>query len=166
MLSEIEEINIESDYKRYKRSLDLVTNGDKHIETLFKDCNCQYYKSKIHAGEECLVTRNHGKITKVLCSECVKNLLKLYKAAIDMENLPYDDDMEEIKRTNTLIELVKWYIHPPKRSEVSLDEVDPEEKGMESFNDTAIISFSDKLRENISKGRRRLQSEFKSDGSF
>lgn len=118
MYNSIFEISVSKEFDRYKRLLDLNTKEGKRIDTLLKTTRCAHCKSIISSGEECLVLRDKkGKIIKVFCKECVLNALKLHKAAVAMENLPYDDDMEEIKRTNDLIELVKLFLNPIQRSD-------------------------------------------------
>lgn len=117
------DISVSKEYSNYKRSLDLNVKGNKRMETLVNKAKCFHCKSTINPDEECLVLRDKkGKIIKVFCKECVLNTLRLYKTAIAMENLPYDDDMEEIKRTDDLIELVKLYLNPVQRRDLNVQE--------------------------------------------
>lgn len=150
MYNSISEISVSKEFDRYRRLLDLNTKEGKRIDTLLKTTRCAHCKSIIPSGEECLVLRDkEGKIIKVYCKECVLNALRLHKAALAMEKLPYDDEMEEIKRANDLIELVKLFLNPIQRS----DELNGTIQEEDSEYHATVISLDD--LDNSGKRRRR-----------
>lgn len=145
MLDEIEKMDVGTEYRAYKRVLDFRTDGYKLIESVPKDCTCYHCKSPISSGEEGLVIRPRK---RVFCKTCVINSLKMKKAAIMMENLPFDDVMEEIRVTNLLIELVKLYLNPVKRGAINEEETT---ENIISFKPINNSDFTNKTRNSKSR---------------
>ena len=161
-MSVLEEINISKEYARYKMSLDLNPKSNYKVETLHHDSCCAFCRGRVSSGSEVLIQRESGKVKRVLCKSCVENLLRLYKAAVELENISYDDDLEEIQKTNNIIEAVKWYINPVK--EVGEYEYATKDKEHEETYDNddngIVIPFNSlyKLKRGISQCRRRIWS--------
>lgn len=116
-------IDVENVYKRYKVRLNFRRSSKYSIAKIYREGSCSICKDLVHSGSECFIIRDQrGEIERVVCSSCIKNLLRLYKAAVDLENTPIDNKIEELKRSNDLIEVVRWYIHPVEDSEVESNE--------------------------------------------
>lgn len=129
--------NLNLDYINYKRGL----RGNKSIGIATKQYHCSHCKSKVLIGDECLFVKNSkGNLRKVFCKECILQVLRLRRASINLENTVYEGD--ESERNKALVELVKGYLNPVKRSETVHEE-----------DGTIIVSLDDDNYHNVGKSR-------------